>query len=238
MKKVVPAVHKGRNSVCFSQNTMEKLSEIMYEHSIKANAHLFMEGEAANKIYYIKKGRMNLTKSAADGKEFILYVFQEGDFFGQFDPYHDSKQAFSSRALEDSVLGVIQKPDLEVILWQHGDLAIEFMKWMGLMHRMTQTKFQDLMLYGKTGALCSTLIRLTNTYGIPHPEGTLINEKLTNSDLADYIGAARESVNRMLGELKKEDVIAIENGHIIIKNIQYLRNICHCEMCPQEICRI
>lgn len=238
MKKLSPTAHKGRNSVCFSEDTLTKLSDIMYEYKVSSGSLLFMEGDEANKLYYIKKGRVNLTKTAADGKEFVLYVFQEGDFFGQFDPYQNSKQAFSSKALEDCMLGTIQKSDLEVLLWQHGDLAIEFMKWMGLMHRMTQTKFQDLMLYGKTGALCSTLIRLTNSYGMPHEEGVMINEKLTNSDLADYIGSARESVNRMLGELKKEDVISIQEGHIIVKNMEYLRNVCHCEMCPKEICRI
>lgn len=228
----------GRNSICFSEDTLTKLSEIMYEYKIQAGSHLFMEGDDANKLFYLKKGRVNLTKSAADGKEFVLYIYQEGDFFGQFDPYLNSKQSFSSKALEDCVLGTIQKSDLEVLLWQHGDLAIEFMKWMGLMHRMTQTKFQDLMLYGKTGALCSTLIRLTNSYGVPHEEGTLISEKLTNSELADYIGSARESVNRMLSDLRKDNVIAVEEGHIVIKDIDYLRSVCHCEMCPKEICRI
>lgn len=238
MKKISPTAHHGRNSVCFSEETLMKLSEIMYEHKVNSGSLLFMEGDEANKLYYIKSGRVNLTKTAADGKEFVLYMFQEGDFFGQFDPYHHSRQAFSSKALEDCVLGTIQKSDLEVLLWQHGDLAIEFMKWMGLMHRMTQTKFQDLMLYGKSGALCSTLIRLTNSYGTPHQDGIRISEKMTNSDLADYIGSARESVNRMLSELRREDVISIEDGYMVVKNLEYLRNVCHCEMCPKEICRI
>ena len=78
------------------------------------------------------------------------------------------------------------------------------MKWMGIHHRITQTKFRDLMMYGKPGALTSTLIRLSNTYGQHQADDTiLINKKITHTDLSNMIGATRESVNRMLSDLRK-----------------------------------
>lgn len=210
----------------------------MYEMKVDADSCVYWEGDLADKLYYIKKGKVKLTKTNEEGKEFVLYMFRDGDFLGQIDPYADSRQSFTAKAIEDSVIGTVLKSDLEVLLWQHGDLAIDFMKWMGLMHRMTQTKFRDLMLYGKPGALCSTLIRLANTFGVETPEGIWISEKMTNTDLADHIGAARESVNRMLGEWKREGVLEQKDGHLLIKNIAFLKNICHCELCPKNICRI
>ncbi|MNW14933.1 Anaerobic regulatory protein [compost metagenome] len=56
--------------------------------------------------------------------------------------------------------------------------------------------------------------------------------------MADMIGATRESVNRMLSEMKKDDAIAYHNGYLVIKDAAYLRGICHCENCPLEICRM
>lgn len=238
MEKTRPLLQRTSNTLIFSEPNMAKLHDIMYEHKVPAGSYLFLEGDSARNLYYIRQGRVKLTKSTSEGKEFVLYRFQEGDILGQFDPCGNSKQGFNAKAIEDCVLGVIQKSDLEVLLWQHGDLALEFMKWMGLMHRMTQTKFQDLMLYGKQGALCSTLIRLTNSYGKPHEGGILISEKMTHTELADYIGAARESVNRMLSDLKQADVIRCDDGYIIVRDLEYLRTICHCEMCPKEICRM
>lgn len=227
-----------RNTSCFSEENFTKLKEIMYNYKVPAGSYLFWENDPADKLHYVKKGLVKITKSNSEGKQFVLYMFQAGDFLGQLDPYHDSKQSFSAEATEDCEIGVIQKSDLEVLLWQHGDLAIEFMKWMGLMHRLTQTKFRDLMLYGKLGALCSTLIRLSNSFGKTHGEHIIISEKFTNSDLADFIGSARESVNRMLNDLKKSDVLDFESSHIIIKDLEYLKSVCHCENCPLEICRI
>jgi CRP/FNR family transcriptional regulator len=124
------------------------------------------------------------------------------------------------------------------LLLQHGDLAVEFMKWIGLMNRLTQSKLRDLMLSGKLGILCSLLIRLGNTYGIEQGGRILISNKLTNSELADMIGTTRESVNRILGDLKKAGVISYEDGHIVIQDLDYLRDTCQCENCPKEICRV
>lgn len=228
----------ARNTSCFSEPSLAILQNMMYEYKVPAGSHIFWEGDPANKLHYILKGRVKITKANSEGKEFVLYLFQEGDLWGQFDPYDDSTQGYNARAACDCVIGVIQKSDLEVVLWEHGSLAFEFMNWMGIMHRLTQTKFRDLMLNGKQGALCSTLIRLANSYGKPHGEHILISEKLTNTELADFIGAARESVNRMLGELRKADALTFENGHIVIKSLDYLSDICHCAHCPKEICRI
>ncbi|MBD2863143.1 MULTISPECIES: Crp/Fnr family transcriptional regulator [Paenibacillus] len=226
------------NSSCFSPESMDKLKSIMYELKVEAGSCVYWEGDLADKLYYIKKGKVKCTKTNEDGKEFVLYLFREGDFMGQLDPYSDSRQSFTANATESCLIGVIQKSDLEALLWQQGDLALEFMKWMGLMHRTTQTKFRDLMLYGKPGALCSTMIRLANTFGKMTPEGILITEKMTNTDLADYIGAARESVNRMLGDWKREGIIDQRDGHLLIKNLAHLQDLCHCELCPKDICRL
>jgi CRP/FNR family transcriptional regulator len=227
------------NTSCFSEENFNRLRSIMYETKAEPGTHLFWEGDAADKLYYLIKGRVKITKTSDEGRHFILYMYQEGDLFGQVDPYQDSTQGFNAEVAEASTVGVIQKKDLEVLLWQHGELAVEFMKWMGLVHRMTQTKFRDLMMFGKPGALCSTLIRLHNTYGEQRKNGgVLIGKKLTNTELADMIGATRESVNRMLADLKHAGVIANENGYLVVNDLQYLRDICHCENCPADICRI
>ncbi|KAF4325219.1 hypothetical protein G195_001314 [Phytophthora kernoviae 00238/432] len=162
----------------------------------------------------MKRGRAQITKSTDEGKELIMYMYQSGDMIGQADPFFGSKHSFSAEVLEDSEIGVLEHKDLEMLICQHCDFAIDFMKWMGIHHRLTQTKFRDLMLYGKPGALCSTLIRLSNSY------------------------ATRESVNRMLSDLRKKDAIEYDNGMIVIKDLHMLQGICHCELCPNEICRI
>ncbi|MFP3490515.1 helix-turn-helix domain-containing protein, partial [Staphylococcus sp. SIMBA_130] len=81
------------------------------------------------------------------------------------------------------------------------------------------------------GALASTLIRIANTYGIEEGDTIRMTTKFTNTEIADLIGATRETVNRMLNQLKKDHIIAYENGTIMIKDLEQLKAICHCEGC-------
>lgn len=227
------------NIQCFSEQNRNRLLVTMKERALPEGSHLFWEGDLADKLYYVKQGRIKLTKTTDEGKELILYMYHPGDLIGHADPFISSNHSYSAEVLESSVVGVIENKDLELLVCQHGDFAIDFMKWMGVHHRITQTKFRDLMMYGKPGALCSTLIRLGNTYGQEQADGsTLINKKITHTDLSNMIGATRESVNRMLSDLRKKEAIEYAGGLIVIKDLSMLQDICHCELCPKEICRI
>ena len=144
----------------------------------------------------------------------------------------------SARVLEDAEIAAINKDVLEKEIFQNSSLALEFLKWMSDHFRKTQTKFRDLVLNGKKGALYSTLIRMTNSYGVEVQDGILIDLPLTNQELANFCGTSRESTNRILNELKKEQMISIKKSKIIVHNLQYLRDEIGCENCPKVYCSI
>jgi CRP/FNR family transcriptional regulator, cyclic AMP receptor protein len=228
-----------QNTDVFSKNTFQYLEGIMYPKKVEIDQFLFLDNDTADKLFFLREGQIKITKVTEEGKELVLYIFQEGDLIGELGTSRDSRYNYSAKATRDCDVGVIQQQDLETIIWQHGEVAVEFMKWMSNMHAITRSKFRDLMLYGKKGALCSTLIRLANSYGKMTPSGITLLQHFTNTDLAELIGTSRETVNRMLSQLKKEGVVTFEaGGNIKITDLAYLKNACSCEDCPLEICRI
>ncbi|THF76069.1 Crp/Fnr family transcriptional regulator [Cohnella fermenti] len=233
-----PKPRSLRNSFCFSEDNLERLRQIMYFSAAEAGSYLFREGERSNRLLYVQSGNVKATKLMESGKEYIFGLSRAGDFIGQLDPLQESRHFYTAQTMDACEIGVIQNQDLEVLLWQHGDLAVEFAAWMGYMHRLTQTKLRDLLMLSKPGALCSTILRLANTYGVEGNDGTRIAFRLTNSELADYIGCARESVNRMLADLRRAGAISIHDNLITILDKAYLRHISRCELCPAELCRL
>ena len=104
--------------------------------------------------------------------------------------------------------------------------------------RKQHSKFRDLVLYGKKGAIYSTLIRFANSYGQQVDDGILISVPLTNQELANYSATARESLNRILSELRRQNVIDILDGRILIHDLEFLKREIQCENCGREICNI
>jgi CRP/FNR family cyclic AMP-dependent transcriptional regulator len=113
----------------YTKGNFSKIEDIMYKNKVKAGTYLFWDGERAEKLYYVKQGKVKITKSTDDGREFILYLFQEGDLFGEIGSFGESSYSFNAEVSSDSQIGVILQRDLEILLGQNGDLAVEFMKW-------------------------------------------------------------------------------------------------------------
>lgn len=216
------------------------LNEIGTVKPIHEGSHLFHEGDDANEIYLIKSGQIQISKLTADGKELLLRVCNSGDIVGELILFSDNATYFlSAEIIHSGEVIMLNKERIEKELLSNPSLALEFMKWEADHMRKFQTKIRDLLLNGKKGALYSTLIRLSNSYGVIHPKGILINMAFTNRELARFCAATRESINRMLSQLKKWDVISIEkDGRILIKNSKFLRDEIGCEYCSIDICNI
>jgi CRP-like cAMP-binding protein len=200
---------------------------------------LFQEGMLAEELYIIVSGKVQISKITTDGRELSLRICGENDICGELTLFTDNpRYLLSAKVLEEGEVYAIKKDVIETEIFQNSKLAFEFMKWMSDHFRKTQTKFRDLVLNGKRGALFSTLIRMTNSYGIHKENEILIDLPLTNQELANFCGTSRESTNRILSDLKRDHIISIKKGKISILDLQYLKDEIGCENCSAIYCSI
>lgn len=217
----------------------ELLNHADRRFKVKKNTFLFQEGMDADELYIILSGKVQISKITAEGRELSLRICGENDICGELTLFTSSpKYLLNAHVIVDAEVAAVKKEIIEQEIFQNSALAFEFMKWMSDHFRRTQTKFRDLVLNGKKGALYSTLIRMTNSYGIQTPNGILIDLPLTNQELANFCGTSRESTNRILNDLKRENILSIQKGKIVIHNLQYLKDEIGCENCPAIYCNI
>ncbi|WP_144460970.1 Crp/Fnr family transcriptional regulator [Siminovitchia fortis] len=226
-----------------SYNYLDDLKELLLiehkEQTFKKGSYLFREGDLADGIFYIRSGKVRIGKITPDGREITFHISGEGDFISEIRLFCAlSTYRVQAKVMEDCDCIKIGKKELEEKLFLNPSLSAGFLKMMGTQQQKTQSKFRDLILHGKKGALYSTLIRMTNSYGVQRNDGILIDLPLTNQELANFCGMSREVVNRLLNGLKDEGIIKMEDGKIFVCSLQYLKDEIHCENCPAEICRI
>ncbi|MCJ7842726.1 Crp/Fnr family transcriptional regulator [Lederbergia sp. NSJ-179] len=223
-----------------SPSLMSMLESIVqHEKAMGKGEYVFQEGDRADFLFIVRSGKVQIGKVTSEGREITFRICKPGDFICEVSLF-DEPSSFTvyAKVLEAGVFCIIPKKALEEKLVLQPDLSIEMIKMMNIQHQQSQSKFRDLVLHGKKGALYSTLIRLTNSYGVEHEDGVLINLPLTNQELANFCGMTREVVNRLLRELKKEGKLTMINGRIVIHDLAYLKREIHCENCPIEICNI
>ncbi|HJV46114.1 MAG TPA: Crp/Fnr family transcriptional regulator [Bacillota bacterium] len=205
----------------------------------KKNQIVFMDGEKADKFYLIKSGRARVCKTTAEGKDLLLKLCQTDELVGELVLFQEGiTYTTSAQMLEPGELYVFQRPALEALLEHNPHLCVEFMRWIGILYRLDQSKLRDFILHGKNGALYSILIRLSNSYGRKVSEGILIDFPIKIQDLARMIGTPRETISRILSELKDLNILEMQDGSIIIYDLEYLKSSICCDNCPTEICQI
>lgn len=215
------------------------LQSVHHIRQIERGTLLYQEGLEASELYIIQSGIIQVSKMVEDGRELTIRLCSAGDLVGELSLFQPSaKYMLNAKVIESGKVAVLIKEELERKLEVESGLALEFMKWLNLQHRKSQTKFRDLVLHGKKGALYSTLIRLANSYGLETPEGILINLPLTNQELANFCGTSREVVNRLLSDLRKQNALSVKKGIITIHDMEYLKTEINCENCPIDICNI
>ncbi|WP_350301722.1 Crp/Fnr family transcriptional regulator [Peribacillus frigoritolerans] len=201
--------------------------------------YLFQESTPASDLYYIIKGKVEVSKVVPDGRELTIRISSENDLVGETVLFSQNpKYMMNAKMMEDGTVAVISKEALEEKIASDSHLAVEMMTWLSAQNRKNQAKFRDMLLHGKKGAFYSTLIRLSNSYGTEAEDGKVINLPFTNQELANFCGTSREVVNRMLAQLRKNNVISIKKGRITILDFDYLKQEIDCENCPIEICTI
>ncbi|OEH85917.1 cAMP-binding protein [Desulfuribacillus stibiiarsenatis] len=210
----------------FSELTEEGLSEIselVLVRKYKKRQIMFVEGEPGEAIHFVINGKVKLSKSTADGRELILGIRQSGDTFAEVVLFDGGTYPATAEAIEDSEAGLIRNKDIDQLVRNNSSIAIALIKTMSRRLRLFQQQMRDLALKDTLGSMVSTLQRLAKEHGIDTPEGLLIDLSLTHQELANFIGTSRESVNRLLSDLKKSNVISVDKGKIMIIDMKKLK---------------
>ncbi len=175
---------------------------------------IFQEGESARDIYLVKQGKIQISKESEIGKELTLRISGRGSILGETTLFNiENVHSTSAIALFPSEVFLLNKDSLEMLLTEQPVLLIEYLKWLQNENIKNQSLIRDLVMNGKKGALYSTLIRLSNTYGEMISENKVfINFNLTNTEIANLCSTSREMVNRMLSDLRKENIISMDKG--------------------------
>ncbi|OIJ18466.1 hypothetical protein BKP45_12915 [Anaerobacillus alkalidiazotrophicus] len=203
----------------------EQLTHIIQTKKMTKGEVLFHEYDPADAVYFVNEGKVRINKSTPDGKEIVLSIRQSGEMFAEVALFCKPESTYPATAtcIENGNTSYIKNDDLETFLLQHPHLAISLFRDFSERLRISQTTLRDVALYGKFGALAATLVRLADEYGSTTEDGIKIKLKLTHEDLGSFFGATRESVTRLMNQLKQQKIVTKKQGYLFIHNIDALK---------------
>ena len=199
----------------------EELSELERVISVRRflkNESILLEDNTPDYMYIIYSGSVKVIQSSAEGKEHILAIHKQGDFFGEMSLLDGRTAPASVVAMENVDIGFLSKEDFKIYLLSKGNVIKELNSMLCSRLRESWLKVRVLSFTDAEQKIRAVLKLLSEQKGIKDMRGTIISLRLTHQDIADYSALSRETVTRTLDRLLKEDEIEIlDNRNILVK---------------------
>lgn len=177
---------------------------------------VFTEGNVANTLFFINEGKIKLYKYTKDGKEQILHVLSEGDFFGELELIKPSKYGFNSKAIIDSKICTLTKDEMKEIMMKNPEIGIKVLETVGERLSKVESLVQNLATNDVDSRMAYLLTDLMEKYGENIEKNISIELPLSREEMANFIGVTRETISRKLKKFEDEKLIKIVGTKIII----------------------
>jgi len=176
---------------------------------------ILQEEDPGDALFMIVSGRAKVVHLSEDGREIILDVLGQGDFFGEMALLDQEPRSANVTAVEPTELLVLERTAFLNEIEREPAIAVKMLIELSRRLRRADEKIQDLVLLDVYGRVARMLLRLARLHGKPLEDGFIITKRPTHQDLADMVGASRETVSRVLADLTRRGVVR-NNGRMLI----------------------
>lgn len=203
-----------------------KIAELITHRSYKKGESILSEGENCESLVIIQEGSAKALKYTIDGREQILYVFSEGDFFGEQYLISNQVSTYTVEALEAVNTCMLTKSQFRQLVHGYPDIAMKIIEELGSRMTRLENTLQSIGVRNIDARVSGLLLDYIAQYGAAAKEGIVISLPLSREGMANYLGVARETVSRKLGQLESENIIrSISNKSILIIDREALEKI-------------
>jgi CRP-like cAMP-binding protein len=202
-----------------SETSLKVITDKMVARSYGKEKMILIEESAGETFFLISEGTVKITRMSDDGREVILAILGEGDFFGEMALLDGEGRSANVVALEDAEVLTLQRSDFLDILERFPKIAIHLLKELTTRIRHSDQQIESLSLSGAEQRIALVLIRLAEEMG-QIKEGTVTIEHIPyQQDIANMAGTSRETVSRVYKMLEDKNQIMREGK--ILKIIDF-----------------
>jgi CRP/FNR family transcriptional regulator, cyclic AMP receptor protein len=183
---------------------------------------LFAEGDPGERLYVITEGKIKLGRTAPDGRENLLAILGRGEMFGELSLFDPGPRTATATAVTDATLFELGHDDLQPWLNDRPDVAAQLLAALARRLRRTNEAMADLIFSDVPGRVAKQLIDLARRFGVETDDGLQVTHDLTQEELAQLVGASRETVNKALADFATRGFLRLEARAVVILDLERL----------------
>jgi CRP/FNR family transcriptional regulator, cyclic AMP receptor protein len=215
-----------RSAVLFRELDDEAAAALrssMTEVKLSKGDVLFREGDEGDRVYVVIEGKIKLGRTSADGRENLLALLGPSQMFGELSLFDPGPRSATATAVTDSTLLALGHSELLPWLTGRPEVSRSLLLQLASRLRRSNDTLADLVFSDVPGRVAKTLLELATRFGTPADEGIHVAHDLTQEELAQLVGASRETVNKALADFTSRGWIRLEQRSVVLLDVERLR---------------
>lgn len=206
-----------------SKRALSELSARMRPLSVKKGETIFRKGSEGTTLYVILEGSVKIVLPSRLGDEMIVTIFKKGDFMGEMALLDQMPRSADAVAMASSKLLLLNRGDFLEFLRNSEKAIATILSALSKRLRKTDNLLQDTCFLSIKARLAKKLLEIGEEFG--HRDGNMldVNLFLTQKDLADMIGATRESINKELRTLRESGIVSFADKVLSVNDLDRLK---------------
>ncbi|MBE2201836.1 MAG: Crp/Fnr family transcriptional regulator [Anaerolinea sp.] len=180
----------------------------------------YMPEDSGEVLFLLKKGRVQLYRIAANGKKLVVATLGAGAMFGEMSLVGQGMHNTFAEAVDECVLCVMSRADVERLLQEKPDVAFRFLEAMGARVRELEARLEDVAFKSIPARLAALLSQLADEQG-----GQMQVIGYTHQDLSEMLGTYRETITQTLNEFKADGLIETGRKRIRLRDRARLQQL-------------
>ena len=198
------------------------LRESMVLVKVSKGNTLFKEGDDGNRLYVVLEGKLKLGITSKDGRENLLSILGPGEMFGELSLFDPGPRTATATAVTDARL--LSLAHDQVIGWvsEHPKVSLQLLGRLAQRLRRSNEVLADLVFSDVPGRVAKAIMDLGERFGVKKVDGLYVNHDLTQEELAQLVGASRETVNKALADFAGRGWVRLEPRSVVVLDIDRL----------------
>jgi CRP/FNR family transcriptional regulator, cyclic AMP receptor protein len=206
------------------QNSMMELNKISSMKEVEKNQPIYFPHEPSSSIFFLKTGRVKISKYSSDGKEMVVAFINPGEVFGEMSYLDEGERTDIAVTMDPSLICAINKDDFSQFVEKNPALNKKLTRIMGLKLKSYSERIEDLVFKDAKQRVISFLIKFTDESGKQVGDQIFVKPFLKHQDIADLTACARQTVNDVLTDLREEKVIDFDRKKLIVNDLNKLKS--------------
>ena len=177
---------------------------------------VFSEGEQGDTLYIVVSGKVKIGRRATDGRENMLSVMGPSDMFGELSLFDPGPRTATATVVTEARLACLAHSSLRPWINDRPEIAEQLLRVLARRLRRTNDALADLIFTDVPGRVAKQLLALSERFGSHEPDGLRVHHDLTQEELAQLVGASRETVNKALADFASRGWVRVDSRALTI----------------------